>query len=205
MFVLTGIVPYKLDNGMIRQLVAELPAPRLASVTNLELTWEVTKPPGFKLKNKYYRWPQTPDQFPFELLQSALPALRKLHVSLDGELVNIEEWLMRDLMSTGSEWIKKFVKVREDVVFGAADAFARGFTGSRLEELYISIPWTLWECLRRKYHRIEKAAFVAEGLSYPGLRFWRAIEGASESCVKGYWVVTGNEGGPPQPLIATLH
>jgi len=164
---------------MIENL-GRLLSPRCVNfVTALEISWEVTKPPGYN-SMKPDEWPE-PVDLPFHMISLTFPGLRKLHVSLHGDIISTGEADVDDPAT------RNIIDIREQVICKEVDKYLSD-RKEQLQHLYIALNWTLWSQLRTKASR--KSAYIFEEDGYPGPRFWKH----SGSNNLGYWIVEGRHG-----------
>lgn len=175
----------ELGNTMFQRLCAEWPPQRLASVTALDLEWEVRELPGPQPFDMPLERPQAENQLPFRMLLSVFPGLKRLHVSLEGEMLIGSS----DVDTHGD--MSPALEAENDAVFVAADWFVKASAGLPLDSLFLSLTWRVWSLLLRKYRKTGRHSSIEEA-GYPGRRFWKAVKGAAESRLQGYWLVCGS-------------
>ncbi|KAK4151225.1 hypothetical protein C8A00DRAFT_17338, partial [Chaetomidium leptoderma] len=132
----------------------------------------VITPPGFQPRKFRSEWTRSDYQLPFDFLHATFSGLRKLHVSLEGEMLFPAEspYLVEDVRA------KLMFEAREDAVYGAVDAFVRALAaaGSRLGEVFVSVDSTFWRVLCQQSKSSERTDI--QNPPYPGMMFWRAVD-----------------------------
>jgi hypothetical protein len=144
-----------------------LAAPHLAFITDLSLEWDAHVHWDFELheNNRLYG-----------NLSRTLKHLRRKFLGL------------RQLkISTTCLELRARVEGRGKAIYGAADEFVLSSAGSRLEQLCVALPGTLYRHLEERQSQRAEDGCVRPS-DREEQRFWKPVDGASELPLKGYWV-----------------
>ncbi|KAL6872951.1 hypothetical protein J3F83DRAFT_760023 [Trichoderma novae-zelandiae] len=168
---------------MILGLSSILLPQRLASITSVELLWDFAPFPSI---HPEVVKPPLSDMASFRLFLDAvpatLPAVRKLHISLQGRLYPTRT------VNGLTRWDSSVD--RTDEILRPVDDFVSGL-GPRVTDFSLGIPSSLYQDQRDKAFKNNEAVEQAHRGRHE--RHWRPLEGGGDGLRTGYWVWLGHK------------